>query len=222
MDRSQLSSSLPAAREVLALCAHPDDESFGLGAVLSTYVDQHTRVRILSLTSGEASTLGESTRPLEELRREELEAARCALGADEATSLDFPDGALSRVALTELACRTYDFLGNASLILVFDEGGVSGHLDHQRATAAGVLVASWRDLPVLAWTLPESVANELNAELKTNFVGRRDSEISVVVNVDRSRQLRAISCHASQSHDNPVLRRRLELLGDREYLRQLR
>ncbi|WP_327727492.1 hypothetical protein OG250_10135 [Streptomyces sp. NBC_00487] len=39
--------------------------------------------------------------------------------------------------------------------------------------------------------------------------------------VPRERQYRAIACHASQSSDNPVLWRRLELLGDREYLRVL-
>jgi uncharacterized protein (DUF302 family) len=37
--------------------------------------------------------------------------------------------------------------------------------------------------------------------------------------VSRQRQWRAITRHHRQSIDNPVLRRRLELLGDHEYLR---
>jgi hypothetical protein len=37
--------------------------------------------------------------------------------------------------------------------------------------------------------------------------------------VDRTAQLDAIRCHASQAHDNPVLRRRLALQGSRERLR---
>jgi hypothetical protein len=41
----------------------------------------------------------------------------------------------------------------------------------------------------------------------------------VDVEVDRTAQLDAIRCHASQAHDNPVLRRRLALQGSRERLR---
>ncbi|HUJ67467.1 MAG TPA: hypothetical protein VLX59_18110, partial [Acidimicrobiales bacterium] len=42
-----------------------------------------------------------------------------------------------------------------------------------------------------------------------------------VLTVDRQVQRGAISCHTSQSADNPVLWRRLELLADREFLRWL-
>ena len=45
---------------------------------------------------------------------------------------------------------------------------------------------------------------------------------AATVRVDRARQWEAIAAHASQSADNPVLRRRLELLDDRESLRALR
>lgn len=34
--------SLPTFRRVVAVCAHPDDESFGLGAVIATFVEQDT------------------------------------------------------------------------------------------------------------------------------------------------------------------------------------
>jgi hypothetical protein len=44
----------------------------------------------------------------------------------------------------------------------------------------------------------------------------------MTVEVDRTRQLKAIACHRSQATDNPVLWRRLDLLGDRERLRYLR
>ncbi|HLI74718.1 MAG TPA: PIG-L family deacetylase, partial [Acidimicrobiales bacterium] len=42
----------------LAVVAHPDDESFGLGAVLAALVRSGGDVRVLSFTHGEASTLG--------------------------------------------------------------------------------------------------------------------------------------------------------------------
>jgi LmbE family N-acetylglucosaminyl deacetylase len=48
--------------------------------------------------------------------------------------------------------------GSAGLFLVFDEGGVTGHPDHCRATSAAVTFARRRGLPALAWTVEERVA----------------------------------------------------------------
>ena len=74
-------------------------------------------------------------------------------------------------------------------------------------------------VPVLAWALPAAVAADLNHRFAANFVGRSDDELDIVLTVDRRRQLDASACHRSQSADNLVLRRRLELLGTTEYLR---
>lgn len=76
-----------------------------------------------------------------------------------------------------------------------------------------MVAADSAGLPVLAWALPEEVAEPLNAELGTCFIGRRASEIDLAVDVDRTRQPKAISTHASQSTDNATLWRRLELRG---------
>jgi len=105
--------------------------------------------------------------------------------------------------------------------LVFDEGGNTGHPDHVRATEVAVAVAGESSIPVLAWALPEPVAAQLNDEFDTSFIGRRPEDVDLVVEVDRVRQHRAISYHASQSSENPVLRRRLELQGDDEAFRWL-
>ncbi len=218
---SHPSDHLPQVDEALVVCAHPDDESFGLGAVLSALSEQGTSVRVLCLTHGEASTLGGAIRPLGEVRAAELRAAAAVLGLGEVTLLSYPDGDLGRVPLEELARRVDEATGRSELLVVFDEGGITGHPDHRRATEAAVLAATRHHLPVLAWVLSELVAAQLNAEHGTAFVGRAGSEIDIVVGVDREPQLAAIACHASQSGDNPVLWRRLELSGDREHLRWL-
>jgi LmbE family N-acetylglucosaminyl deacetylase len=99
---------------------------------------------------------------------------------------------------------------------------VTGHPDHRQATRAALAAANQLDLPVVAWTVRESVAAALNAELGTAFHGRCAVEIDLTIPVDRDRQRRATACHGSQSTDNPVLRRRLDLTGPTEPLRWLR
>jgi LmbE family N-acetylglucosaminyl deacetylase len=135
-----------AFRSVLAVCAHPDDESFGLGAALSTFSSWGVEISLLCFTHGEASTLGPNSWNLATIRADELSAA---------------------------------------------------------------------------WALPEAVTSILNSEFGAGFVGRAPSEIDLVVEVNRDRQHQAISCHASQSSNNPVLRRRLALQGSTEWLRWL-
>ncbi len=75
---------------------------------------------------------------------------------------------------------------------------------------------------MLAWAVPVEVARPLNEAFGTDFVGRREDELDMAITVDRARQMEAIRCHRSQSVDNPVLWRRLELLGPMEYLRYLK
>lgn len=49
--------ALPAWPSVVAVVAHPDDESFGLGAILDSFARSGAAVSVLCLTHGEASTL---------------------------------------------------------------------------------------------------------------------------------------------------------------------
>jgi LmbE family N-acetylglucosaminyl deacetylase len=210
-------------RSVLAVCAHPDDESFGLGAVLSTFTELGIETRVLCFTHGEASTLGETDRDLATVRAAELAAAAGVLGVSSVRLLSYADGGLRRVALEEL-CRDVESCAVADSVdclLVFDEGGITGHPDHDRATEAALASAEQLGVPVLAWALPAAVTATLNREFNTAFIGREPSEIDMEIDVDRRLQHEAISCHASQATDNPVLWRRLELLADTESLRWL-
>jgi LmbE family N-acetylglucosaminyl deacetylase len=211
-------------RSVLAVCAHPDDESFGLGAVLSTLAALGIETRVLCFTHGEASTLGASGVDLAGARAAELAAAAAVLGVRSLRLLSYTDGALREAEFEELSREVASSAteGSIDCLLVFDEGGITGHPDHERATEVALAAAAHLALPVLAWALPISVAARLNGEFQTRFVGRDTSEIDLVIEVDRGLQYEAISCHASQATDNPVLWRRLALQGDTESLRWLR
>lgn len=215
--------ALPRPGAALAVYAHPDDETFGLGAVLAALVDVGTAVDGLCFTRGEASTLG-CADDLGDARAAELDAAARVLGVRTYELLAYPDGRLADVPVAVLAGHVVAAVRRqaAELLVVFDDGGVTGHPDHQRATDAALAAADDLDLGVLAWAVREPVAAALNTELGTDFRGRCAVEIDLTVAVDRDRQRRAIACHRSQSADNPVLRRRLALTGLTEPLRWLR
>ncbi|MEI6363026.1 MAG: PIG-L deacetylase family protein [Actinomycetes bacterium] len=214
---------LPEWSSVLAVVAHPDDESFGLGAVISAFIDAGARVDVLCFTKGEASTLRGVDGDLATIRRGELTDAARELGITTVHLLDYPDGDLSGVGLTELAEQVVGAARAADCdgMLAFDTTGITGHADHMRATKAAVMAAPILGLDVLAWTLPDAVAAGLRTTLGGSFDGRPDSDIDFVVRVDRARQQSAVRCHPSQAIPSSALWARLDLLGDREYLRWL-
>jgi LmbE family N-acetylglucosaminyl deacetylase len=215
---------LPAWTSVLAVVAHPDDESFGLGALVDVFTARGARVDVICLTHGEASTLHGTPGDLASLRGAELASAADTLGVTRTTLLHHPDGSLSQVRGTRLAGEVAAAADScrADGLLVFDVAGVTGHPDHVAATSVGLVAAEMLDLPVLGWTLPEDVAVQLNHELGSGFIGHRDQDIDLRVNVDRTRQRLASRAHVSQALPSSVLWRRLELLGDTESLRWLR
>lgn len=229
METNAVQSQISEAQEwlgpsLLAVCAHPDDESFGLGAILSDAASRGVSVSVICFTHGEASTLSNESGPLGQIRKAEFTAAASVLGIRQTAILDYPDGSLFDTPLEDLAGEVATVVKEtgAQALLAFDLGGVTGHPDHHRATEAALRAADRLNLPVVGWAVPHDVASTLNAELGTRFLGRHPCETATVLDVDRSLQLRAIACHTSQSTENPVLWRRLELQGRREYLTWLR
>lgn len=214
-------TALPGWSRTLAVVAHPDDESFGLGGVIAALTSAGSVVHVLCLTKGEASTLGAAA-DLTAVRERELAMAADRLGVAGTTLLNLPDGGLA--GLPDGVIRRYvETAVSAQLpdgLLVFDTtDGVTGHPDHRAASVAALEVAAAQGLPVLGWALPVRVAATLNAEYGTAFAGH--ASLDLRIRVDRVRQRSAIEAHASQAVPGSVLWRRLELLGDEEHLRRL-
>lgn len=209
---------LPAYGRVVVICAHPDDEAFGLGAIISGMVEGGAQVELVCLTRGEGSTLG-AREDLAARRKVELHDAAEELGIARVTLCDHSDGSLSSVPLDRLLDEVTDVLGDAELLLTFDHGGITGHPDHQHATDVAVTAGQRRGIPVFGWALPESVAAALRDEFDTPFVGRSPEAITQRSIVDRTRQHAAIACHTSQQ--SPVPYRRIALQGPYEHLRVL-
>jgi LmbE family N-acetylglucosaminyl deacetylase len=214
---------LPAWPAVLAVVAHPDDESFGLGAIIDRMTSARAAVHVLCYTRGEASTLNQTGADLLSQRARELRQAGAALGVSTVALLDYPDGQLAAVPAGELAAHVTGLAAryHPGGLLVFDDTGVTGHPDHQAATAAAVLAAAPPSLPVLAWALPAGIAGRLRAETGQPFAGQPPGRLDFAVRVSRARQRHAALLHASQVSSGSPLWRRLELQGDIEHLRWL-
>ncbi|WP_353082310.1 PIG-L deacetylase family protein [Tessaracoccus lapidicaptus] len=215
-----MTEALPNWKRVLVVVAHPDDESFGLGAVIARLVDDGAEVSVLCLTAGEASTLGASP-DLAEIRAAELDAAASALGCRTTALRTHPDGGLPgrEAALIDDIEVAVDTTRPDGLLAFAVEGGVTGHPDHEAASRAALTVAADRGLPALEWGLPDEVAAVLRGEFGAGFTGHAADALPIVIDVDRARQIQAAHLHVTQAIPGSVLWRRLELLGTREYLR---
>jgi LmbE family N-acetylglucosaminyl deacetylase len=127
---------LPDWRQVLVVVAHPDDETFGLGAIADHFTAAGTAVHVLCFTHGEASTLNENHAELRQARDRELRQAAAELGVATVTLLDYPDGQLAEVAPGELTGQVTRLAAHRGTegLLVLDDTGITGHRDHQAAT----------------------------------------------------------------------------------------
>src|SRR5690349_3088459 len=93
-------TSRRTTRRLMAVLAHPDDESFGMGGTLAKYASEGIEVYLLTATRGEAGRFrgrrqddpehpGRSA--LAALREQELRAAAAVLGLRGVTLLDYAD-----------------------------------------------------------------------------------------------------------------------------------
>ena len=207
------------AGPVAAVVAHPDDETFGLGALLAGLAGEGRDVRLLCLTHGEASSIG-ATDALGDVRRRELFEAAQVLGVAAVTLLDFPDGTLDTLDGDELDTRIAEWLTtDVAALIALEPRGVTGHPDHRAATAAAERIADQRALPVVEWGIDPITASKLKEQYGLCFETIDDGPGVFDVRVDRTAQLTAIRCHASQLDDDPVVCTLLTMRGDVERVR---
>ena len=141
---------------LMAVLAHPDDESLGIGSVLARYAAEGVGVSLVTATRGEGGRFGlhrdgpEHPGPeaLGRIREQELRAAAAVLGVGDLSLLDYRDRELDRADPVEAVARIAAHIRRVrpQVLITFPPDGGYGHPDHiaisQFATAAVVAAAA--------------------------------------------------------------------------------
>jgi LmbE family N-acetylglucosaminyl deacetylase len=202
---------------LLAIFAHPDDESFRCGGTLALLARRGVRVHVLTATRGEAGSCGDPplcrADELPAVREQELRNACAALGIEPPRFLDYLDGALTNVdeevATAQVMAAIREL--RPQVLLTWPPDGLSGHRDHvavsrwtsqafQRAASLGL------DAPAALYHLavPRSVAKALGL---SHLHDVPDEQVSLTVDVTPvwEQKLAAIHCHHTQMGGSPIL-----------------
>jgi LmbE family N-acetylglucosaminyl deacetylase len=207
---------------VLAVFAHPDDESLACGGVLARLADAGAHVVLLCASRGERGSAEGPVRndALAATRAAEVRAAAEALGIEYLLLFDHPDGDLRWAHVPELQAEIVTAIRRfrPAAVITFGEDGLYWHLDHvgihERTTSAvktlgaeapplyyvtmthGVMRGIVDAAVALGWTPPPRGFWSLTPDA----FGLAAEPPSVVVNVAAwvPRKLAAIRCHRSQ------------------------
>ena len=141
---------------LMAVLAHPDDESLGFGGAIARYAGEGVGTYLVTATLGQRGRFhgkppGDPGHPgpdrLAEIREAELLAAAEALGVHELSLLGYMDGAVDQVVARDAIERIALHIRHArpQVMLTFGSDGAYGHPDHvaisQFTTAAIVRAA---------------------------------------------------------------------------------
>jgi len=204
-------------RWLLAVFAHPDDESFRPGGTLALLARRGVRVQVLTATRGEGGSCGNPPlcRPegLPAVRERELRCACAALGVEPPHILDYRDGHLDEVEPEGLIAEILKVVREVhpQVMLTFGPDGLSGHPDHvtvgRAATEAFRRAGDVAALYTVA--VPRSVAERLGME---RIRPVPDEAITLVVDVAPAweQKMAAIRCHATQLGASPMVQAPVE------------
>jgi LmbE family N-acetylglucosaminyl deacetylase len=142
---------MPAPLKLLAVFAHPDDESMGMGGTLVKYAAQGVDTYLVCASRGERGWFGpEEQNPgferLGQLREQELLCAGGKLGIREIHFLDYIDGDVDQADPAEAIAKIVTHIRRIKphVVVTFPPDGGYGHPDHiasAQFAAAAILCA---------------------------------------------------------------------------------
>ena len=191
-------------KRMLAILAHPDDESFAIGGTLAKYAHQDVQVILLCATRGEAGIPGVKPEEAGAIRERELRTAAQRLGI-ELYFLGYRDGELAHTKPEKLleTIAVWIELVQPQIILTFGPDGVSRHPDH--VTISHMVTRAYDqfyDKGLLLYIHP-SEATVLGCGVPSSNSGDGKPLVKVDISDYRLEKVRAIQSHASQNPGLP-------------------
>jgi LmbE family N-acetylglucosaminyl deacetylase len=191
--------TFPNPKKMLAILAHPDDESFAIGGTLAKYAHEGIQVVLLCATRGEAGIQGKGPEETGQIREMELLEAARFLGI-EVYFLDYMDGKLASENTTKLNEHIACWIDTVQpqVILTFGPDGVSGHPDHVTVSHIVTQVVDQYFPHICLLYIAPSEATVLGCGVSDSIVKTEKPLISVDISEYKMEKIRAIQSHVSQ------------------------
>jgi LmbE family N-acetylglucosaminyl deacetylase len=217
-------------KTVLAIFAHPDDESLACGGTLARLADTGFRVVLMCGSRGESGSISDPglvpDGDLGRVRTRELGEAASILGVAELLIMNHPDGELRWEDVPEfhaeivLAIERY----HPAAVITFAEDGLYWHLDHigvHERTYTAVKSFGAEAPPLYYVTMPQGIMREVveaahakGGALRASLWGIEpdafgDAALPPTFSIDVrdwiARKLAALRCHRTQiGPGNPI------------------
>ena len=233
VERQLVTVSNLIGRTVLAVFAHPDDESLACGGTLARLSDSGTRVVVLCASRGCRGTVSDPTLmhgdDLGPVREEELRRAIDILGVADVEILDHPDGDLYWANVQRFQAEIAAAITNhgADAVITFGDDGLYWHPDHigvHKRTLEAVLTLGDAAPSLYYVTMPTGIMRQVvDAAVAKGWspphsglwaiapdvfgLLARPPSFAVSVTEWVPRKIAAVLCHRSQmAADNPFTR----------------
>ena len=221
-----------SGRTILAVFAHPDDESIACGGTLARLADAGARVVVLCASRGERGSVSDASLvddgDLAGVRGRELQEAARILGVAEILLFQHPDGDLRWADVPQLHAEIVSTIERLRPdgVITFAEDGLYWHLDHigvhertytaVRSFGAGAPPLYYVTMPkgIMRDIVDAAVANGLPNDsslwgIEPDAFGDHAKPPTFVIDVRPwvSRKLEAIRSHRTQIGQNSPFKR---------------
>jgi len=123
--------------KILVICAHPDDETLGLGGTLAVSSKKGDHVFIVFFTDGQFAR--DSTKRGIKYRKKNAKQACSILGVKKTEFLNYKDQTLDTIPVVELACKIENYIKKWNPEIIFTHFWGDINQDHRKLFEATII-----------------------------------------------------------------------------------
>ena len=182
---------------ILVICAHPDDESLGLGGTLALHASQGDTVNVLMFATGQYGR-DESKKGVSE-RQKQGEKAFKILGVKNVDFYDFPDNEMDKISNLEITKSIEKIIKSFKPEIVLTHSNSDLNIDH-RIIYNATLTAT---RPMNTSSVQEVISFEIPSSTEWNFTSPFSPNMFVDISKELKFKLKALSQYKSELKQFP-------------------